>query len=321
MKTGDPLVSVIMLSYNHSQYIEQALNSVLVQKTSFPFEVLIGDDNSGDGSQEILKKYKKKYPNIIRLFLHKENLGVTKNAYFLMCKARGKYLASCESDDFWTNDYKLRIQVEFLEAHSEFIGCTHPVKCVDKEGMEANNQNIQWISKNNVYTINNFRGLVLPGHSCSVVRRNIFLNPKYDYSVMWKANRNIGDRTSALLFAAQGDFYRFSQPMACYRVYSDGNSGSVTWNLYHNTDWINSELRYTNILDSYAKETFKINAGFEYYRRELLISGIWKMFTFPNKKNVRTIVNVVKSFDNPLLSLSLFPLLVIKKIIKKFMER
>lgn len=94
-------VSIIVLTYYHEKYIAQALDSILTQQTNLRYEILIGDDASGDRTPEIIAEYAKQYPEIIRPFFREENLGATRNSWELRQKARGKYVASLEGDDFW----------------------------------------------------------------------------------------------------------------------------------------------------------------------------------------------------------------------------
>lgn len=120
----EPLVSVIVLTYNQERYISQALNSVLSQKVCFDVEVLIGDDCSTDTTQEIVKVYADKHSDKIRLISSSENVGAVKNEKRLMEHAKGKYLAFLEGDDFWSDPCKLQKQVDFLEANPDY-GLVH----------------------------------------------------------------------------------------------------------------------------------------------------------------------------------------------------
>ncbi len=314
MQDAGPIVSVIMLSYNHGSVIRNAIDSVLMQKTDFSFELLIGDDASQDDSPEILREYAERYPDVIRLVQREENIGTTKNAYDLMTRARGKYLASCESDDYWTDELKLQKQVDFLEAHGEYVGCTHPVISVDMEGNELPQQKIRWISSKKVYTFRDFKGIVLPGHSCSIVRRNIFLEPKYDTSILWRASPLIGDRTTALMFSAYGDFYRLDEPMACYRRELSKENRSVTWQLYHRDNWIEKELEFSERLEEYAQNELKRDAGTEYYKRRLFVSAVYKALKSRSREDRQTVRKVLSSLKHPVIAFLIFPWLVLEKI-------
>jgi glycosyltransferase involved in cell wall biosynthesis len=115
----DPLVSVKMITYNHAPFIAQAIEAVLQQKTNFPFELVIGEDCSTDGTRKIVFEYQEKYPDIIRVLTSEKNVGMKKNSYRATKACRGKYVAFCEGDDYWQHPDKLQKQVDYLESHPE----------------------------------------------------------------------------------------------------------------------------------------------------------------------------------------------------------
>lgn len=117
-------VSVLILSFNHANYIVKAIEGVLQQRTSYRFELLISDDCSTDHSREIIKSYAKQYPHIIKAFYQENNLGANQNELFLYGQAQGKYICYCEADDFWCDPEKIQKQVDFLERNSDF-GLVH----------------------------------------------------------------------------------------------------------------------------------------------------------------------------------------------------
>lgn len=135
-----PLVSIICLSYNHENYISQALDGFFMQKVNFEYEVIVHDDASLDKTQEIIRTYKKKYPEVLKPILQSENQYskgggiVTKIAYRA---ASGKYIAFCEGDDYWTDPYKLQKQVDFLEENLDY-------------GMVHTNYSVLYNSKNQI---------------------------------------------------------------------------------------------------------------------------------------------------------------------------
>ena len=125
-------LSVICLTYNHEKFIRQALDAFVMQKTNFPFEVIIHDDASTDGTPQIIKEYADKYPDLIKPIYQKENIwqkGVSSREY-IYPQIKGEYVALCEGDDYWTDPLKLQKQVDFLDAHPEFNVCFHPVKVI-----------------------------------------------------------------------------------------------------------------------------------------------------------------------------------------------
>ena len=115
----EPLVSVEMITYNHAPYIAQAIEAVLQQKTNFPFELVIGEDCSTDGTREIVFEYQRKYADIIRVITSDKNVGATQNGHRTMKACRGIYIAFCEGDDYWHHLDKLQKQVDYMESRPE----------------------------------------------------------------------------------------------------------------------------------------------------------------------------------------------------------
>ena len=122
------LVSSCCLTYNHADYLRDTLEGFLMQKVDFPVEILINDDASTDRTAEIVREYEAKYPELIHAFYQPVNLysqGKDLCLEVLYPQARGKYIALCEGDDYWTEPTKLQRQVDFLETHPEYSACVH----------------------------------------------------------------------------------------------------------------------------------------------------------------------------------------------------
>ena len=120
-----PLVSIVTITYNHEPWISMAIEGVLMQKVSFPIEYIIAEDCSTDGTRKICEQYARKYPDIIKLLPSDKNYGAVKNEHRAFVAAKGKYIATCEGDDYWTDPLKLQKQVDFLEAHPEYSVTFH----------------------------------------------------------------------------------------------------------------------------------------------------------------------------------------------------
>ncbi len=125
-------VSILTITYNHEKYIARAIESFLMQKTDFPFEIIIADDASTDKNQEIIKAFRDKYPKVIKPILRKENLEPNDNWLDAVCHCKGKYIALCEGDDYWTDPYKLQKQVDFLEANPGYGLIYSDISMIDK---------------------------------------------------------------------------------------------------------------------------------------------------------------------------------------------
>src|SRR5690554_1920397 len=121
------MVSVVMPTYNHEEYIRQAIESVLMQETDFIFELIIVEDYSSDDTKKIALEYADKHPKIINVLDSEKNLGITDNYLRAMGEITGKYIAICEGDDYWTDPLKLQKQVDFMERNPDCSFCFHPV--------------------------------------------------------------------------------------------------------------------------------------------------------------------------------------------------
>lgn len=115
-----PMVSVLMVTYNHEKFIADAIDGVVQQQTEFPFELVIGDDGSTDSTRDIARNYQKRFPEQIRIIVAAQNTGLRKNGRRVREAACGKYVAYCDGDDFWHDPHKLQKQIEFLEAHPDY---------------------------------------------------------------------------------------------------------------------------------------------------------------------------------------------------------
>lgn len=162
----EPVVSVCCMTYNHGPYIEDALEGFLIQETEFPFEILIHDDASVDNTADIIREYKSRYPELIRPIYQTENQyskGIKPFLNFVIPKAKGKYIALCEGDDFWVCPTKLQKQVAFLESHSDY-GLVHGgVNILDQQTGKV----IKHFNKNNNIKIPQgqiFHELIVPNH-------------------------------------------------------------------------------------------------------------------------------------------------------------
>lgn len=135
MINQNPTVSICCITYNHARFIAHAMESFIMQQTNFQFEIVVGNDCSTDGTLEVLEGFKKQYPGKITLVSTKKNLGPHHNMINALKVCKGKYIALCEGDDYWTDSCKLQKQVDFLETNTEYIICCHYTRVVD----QANN--------------------------------------------------------------------------------------------------------------------------------------------------------------------------------------
>jgi glycosyltransferase involved in cell wall biosynthesis len=116
-----PMISICCITYNHEKFIAEALDSFLMQKTKYPFEIVVGEDKSTDGMLNVLNDYRQRYPNIIKLITSEKNVGANANFFRSIGACKGEFIALCEGDDFWRDDKKLERQVTFLRDNPEYV--------------------------------------------------------------------------------------------------------------------------------------------------------------------------------------------------------
>lgn len=200
----NPLVSVKVITYNHAEYISKCLDGILMQKTNFPFEIVIGEDCSTDGTREIVFDYAKKYPDTIRIITSDENVGMMKNSRRVFLAAKGKYIAFCEGDDYWIDPLKLQKQVDFLEANPDY-GMVHTdlheyntVKKTWRKDIWKGNDYFQSGDIFNSLFIGRSTGI----YTCTaMVKKDILLNNIDDF---FKMNLAMGDSFMWLTMAGWG---------------------------------------------------------------------------------------------------------------------
>ena len=214
------LVSICSLTFNHEAFIEDALKGFLMQKTTFAFEVLIHDDASTDRTQEIIKGYADKYPGIIKpIFQTVNQKSIFKsgmNPRFNFPRAKGKYIALCEGDDYWTDPLKLQKQVDFLEANPEFSICFHHVKIYkENEGtLVEDHKNRDVPEVTDIYELSK-RNYI---HTPSV----IFRKNEMVFDQFIEINSPVGDYVLHMLNAMNGKIKKLPDCMAVYRVHEGG---------------------------------------------------------------------------------------------------
>jgi glycosyltransferase involved in cell wall biosynthesis len=220
-----PLVSISCITFNHAPYIRGALESFLSQKTTFPFEVLIHDDASTDGTAEIIQEYELKYPNLIFPLYQKQNqysMGIKMfSVIYNFPRARGKYFALCEGDDYWIDSLKLQKQVDFLENNYVYSICGHWVKNVDADSKLLREQRFTGQYCPEIFKIEHALGGT-PIHTSSLMFRNNdykqIMRDKYDLFTKLPA----GDDPLLLLLLTKGDGYCFQEFMGAYRIHPGG---------------------------------------------------------------------------------------------------
>jgi glycosyltransferase involved in cell wall biosynthesis/FtsZ-binding cell division protein ZapB len=212
----DIKVSVCMITYNHEPYIAQAVESVLAQRTTFPVEIIIGDDCSTDNTRAILQRLADQHPDTIHLQFAGRNRGANANFVSVFGCCRGKYVAMLEGDDYWTCLNKLQSQVEALDAHPEWAICFHPSECVYQDGIQGVPvYPYEWTKP--VATIDDLFTSNFMATSSVVFRNRLF-----DEIPIWFHRLILGDWPLHILNAVHGDIGYLPETMSAYRLHRSG---------------------------------------------------------------------------------------------------
>ena len=223
-KLDEVKVSISVIAYNQEKYIKKCLESILMQKTNFKFEILIHDDASTDNTAKIIKEYEMKYSDIIKPIYQTENQyskGVKISVTFNYPRAQGKYFASCEGDDFWDDEYKLQKQYDYMERNPECSMCVHAAYIVS-EGGERTDLLFRPYNKNMKMTTED----VIDGWKFatnSKFYRTEYLKTFPDFYY----NAPVGDYPSSIYISTKGYVYYMDELMSSYRRGADNNLTSI----------------------------------------------------------------------------------------------
>jgi RimJ/RimL family protein N-acetyltransferase len=254
----NPTVSIFCMVYNHEKFISECLNGFLLQKCNFNFIIVIGEDCSKDDSRKIILEYVANYPGKFKLLLHDKNIGAHKNQQIVLENCKGKYIALCEGDDYWTDPLKLQKQVDFLEANEEYVVCGHDAKIINNEGEIIKISKLPEEFKRDANSMELQNGFWILTLSMVFRNMNIFKNvPKEFFKV------SNGDIFLISMLGQFGDYkYMNSIQPAVYRIH-DGGIWSLRNEDYKNLENLKTKtmmaIYYQNIDKNVAKIIFSNN--------------------------------------------------------------
>lgn len=209
-------VSVHIITYNHEEYIAQALDSVLMQKVDFDYEIVIGEDCSTDNTRQIVVDYQQKYPDKIRALLHETNIGGTQNDIAVHNACQGEYIAWLEGDDYWTSPHKLQKQVNYLDQHRECSMCFHSTRHFHENGSRPDYNSKPPIAKEFFELEDLFYGSFMP--TCSVMVRRVHIAKLPD----WYEQTYAGDWGLQILITKYGKIGYIDEVMGATRIHDRG---------------------------------------------------------------------------------------------------
>jgi glycosyltransferase involved in cell wall biosynthesis len=218
-----PLVSICCTTFNHGRYIQTALDSFLSQETSFPVEIVVHDDASTDNTAEIISSYVIRYPRIFRTILQHENQWKHKRRamQIAMSSARGKFIALCEGDDYWTSPGKLELQIAMLLANPKSLLSFHGHIEIDKDGAQIPSRDYRTPSAGILPTGSYFRGMCESWQTASFVLRRELATSLPD----WHTDLPFSDVTLISLASIRGPLCSLPGIHSCYRIHAGGMVG------------------------------------------------------------------------------------------------
>jgi len=275
-----PVVSICCVAYNHEKFIRDCLDGFLMQETTFPVEILIHDDASTDGTKEIIEEYCKKHPKLFFPIFQKENQfskgvrGMMLRFNFPRC--RGKYIALCEGDDYWTDPHKLQKQADFLERNLDYIACFHNA-WIDNSIENTKYIYHHWkesraVSPKEIIEIG---GYVFP--TAALMFRSLA-------KINLPENCIAGDLSLSLDLLLQGQFYFSNEFMCVYRRHEDGiYSGIIKdYKKMQNLELSvialmeNRRHQFPSNYDEYFKTAIKAKYNNLFYKLHFPIFGVIK---------------------------------------------
>ncbi len=298
-QNDDTAVTVCCITYNHEHLIRQALDSFLMQKTNFKFKVFVGEDNGPDGTADVIREYAEKYPDIIVPFLRTENMGAQTNLIDLCNHATSPYIAFCEGDDFWIDEYKLQKQYDYMQAHEDVRMCYTNTEILAPEDWHLNSYYkhekdgkmiipgcTPGFKKKDYYLAEDFVR-VFPNHTSSA-----FYRWNYDLDIPdWYFEGLIGDTPITILQMGRGKAVYLPDVTSVYRRSDVG----VFMNKDNQEHFANTRLDYVRLLSGLRKY---FSAHFGEY-----MDGVYR---FRITREIYNYLNTAKIYQNAAMAQELF---------------
>ena len=241
------MVPVLCTTYNQKKYISTCLDSLVNQKTTFPYEIIVRDDASTDGTSDIVREYCKRYPEKIVPLILEENYfqrGLSNLSFEKMFRmSKGKYIALCEGDDFWTDENKLQKQVDFMEEHPDYSICGHASYFATESGMFLNNRFFRLNSGSKDLSVEEILSNWVLSTSSMFYRKSC----QQDITIPFQGTCINGDIALMTYLALKGKVYYLDELMSAYRMSSNG---SISQKANSDPDFFkNLRLEYIAMLD------------------------------------------------------------------------
>lgn len=278
-------VSIVIVSYNHEKYIEEAIDSVLNQKVNFNYEIIFADDCSLDNTQKIIKEKTKNLKNIVYLF-NDINKGNTYNSLNAYKNCKGKYIIALESDDYWTDNKKLQNQYDFLENNRDYIAVSDKRYIINKENKKLKSYP-SWIRKDTDISLKHLlKGKYFSGIQTMFINfyKYKLINSKFEK--LYLQDRMIGDLPLCFFLCSNGKVRVLNRDTAVYRTITSGNNENY-----------NAKLKLIDISKNHIKILNRLydlyNYDFSYNYAEHLMEGFIGSILAKDLKKYNEIIKLV----------------------------
>lgn len=291
-----PLVSIGLMTYNHEAFIAKAIESVLMQETNFTYELVIAEDCSTDRTREIILNYKKKYPNLIRLLLQDQNVGMKKNSNDLRRACWGKYRANLEGDDYWIDPGKLQKQVDFLESHPDFVAIGGDFTCIDDYGYPCA---FPWgdikytYCMDNEYAVEHLRQWLLFGHTSTIMFKNFFYDCGDEVNQRFDEVNMLGDRRICLFLVMKGRVWHEKEIWTVRRVLKKSSSSMTC--AVKNSNYLGVNFGWLLEAERYCWEEFHYRLDLHQKKEQRWLGSLKVFFKNPNQENYQVVKYIFKS--------------------------
>lgn len=275
------ICTILLISYNHASYIRHAIESVLEQKTNYPFVIHVFDDASTDGSSDIIREYAKKYPDKIIPFIAEQNKGAQGNIWAAYKSVKTKYCALLECDDYWCDENKLELQIKALENHPECSFCACNTRIINTGDKTRKNENKQLMVKNSklkdksIFTkdfFNKTQNDYMNHIASRIIRTSCF-----DLDTLKYKEAFLYDNCQFYYLLTKGDMYYIDRVMHCYLQTGEGSFSSASI-----TKRVQTHIK--NLLECNEETNFELSHIIFFDMFNFLMYYIRKQFRLKNKE-------------------------------------
>lgn len=311
MKDKEVVVSVCCITYNHEPYIRQCLDGFMMQKTTFPFEVLIHDDASTDGTADIIREYEIKYPDIVKPIYQKENQyskGIAISRTYNYPRAKGKYIALCEGDDYWIDPLKLQKQVDFLEKHPEYVLVYTNAEKVNSKSKRVLRNSLKGYSGNITKYLFYKGNPVITATTC--FRRQYLLEYQEEIKQI-PFKMKMGDLPLWIYLSLQGKFKYLNDRTTAYRVLQESASHSKS------KEKVVSFILNTKDIFVYFNDRYTIGIPPKMIEKRCCKSLIRNMASFDKEDFKAVYLNGIKRYPSCVFDLKLLVIMFLRLIFNR----